>query len=239
MASTLLIRHAQASFGTDDYDRLSQLGCQQAALTGEYLAATAGPIARIVCGQHERQRATAELIAAKVRNAADGRPVFKIDPRLNELDIDACIEGLAPCIDDADGEFRLLLNEAKTSSRSYQKVIRRVFAEWQQLGQVSGGESWPDFSARAASVLRDITQLAGPGETTVVVSSGALIAAINRHVLGLSDSATYELFEAMQNCSITHFKHSGSRLSLSSFNETGFLAAIGALRGIVGLVTYR
>lgn len=239
MASTLLIRHAQASFGAQDYDKLSELGCLQAAFTAEYLAATAGPIARVICGSHRRQRATAERIASRVSNAAEHHPDLLIDPRLDELDLNACIEQIAPRLDDADGEIDRLLNEQKTSSRSYQKVIRRVFPKWQQLPETEGVESWPAFSARAASVLHGVTQLAGRGEVTVVVSSGALIAAISRNVLGMPDSATYELFEAMQNCSITHIRHSGGRLSLASFNETGFLAAMGALRGIPNLVTYR
>ena len=36
MAELYLIRHAQASFGTSDYDRLSPLGCRQAGALGEY-----------------------------------------------------------------------------------------------------------------------------------------------------------------------------------------------------------
>ena len=38
MAELYLVRHAQASFGTDDYDRLSQLGHRQSRWLGEYLA---------------------------------------------------------------------------------------------------------------------------------------------------------------------------------------------------------
>jgi|SRR5215469_370503 len=239
MASTLLIRHAQASFGSDDYDRLSELGCLQANLTAEHLAATAGPIARIVCGRLARQRGTAERIADAARNAADCRPDLMIDPRLDELAVDACIARIAPRLADDTGEFRRALSEAKASSDSYQKVIRRIFVEWQRLEDEPGIESWPAFSARAASALEEITRSSGPGETTVVVSSGALIATIVRHVLGLPDSAAYGLFEAMQNCSITHLKHSGRRISLSSFNETRFLAAMGAMRGVANIVTYR
>lgn len=239
MASTLLIRHAQASFGTEDYDRLSGLGSQQAALTAKYLAATAGPISRIVCGSLKRQLTTAEPIVDSVRNAANRRPDLIVDRRLDELDVDACIKRLAPHIADTSHEFGRLLSQAKTSSRSYQKVIRRVFTEWQQTEDCSDLESWPEFSARAVSALHDITQAAQHGETAVVVSSGALIATITQHVLGLPDSASYGLFEAMQNCSITHLKHSGARISLSSFNETGFLAAMGHLSGASNLVTYR
>ena len=35
MATIYLIRHGQASFGSDDYDQLSQLGIRQAEVTGE------------------------------------------------------------------------------------------------------------------------------------------------------------------------------------------------------------
>lgn len=64
MASIFLIRHAQASFGTGDYDRLSALGLQQARIAGEYLGVAAAPITRIVAGPLRRQRETAAEIAA-------------------------------------------------------------------------------------------------------------------------------------------------------------------------------
>lgn len=73
----------------------------------------------------------------------------------------------------------------------------------------------------------------------MAVSSGALIAAITQHVLGLPDASAYGLFEAMKNCSITHLLHSGERISLSSFNDTTYLAALGVSRGGASLITYR
>ena len=38
MGSMYLVRHAQASFGTDDYDRLTETGFTQARLLGAYFA---------------------------------------------------------------------------------------------------------------------------------------------------------------------------------------------------------
>jgi broad specificity phosphatase PhoE len=156
MASTLLVRHAQASFGTDTYDRLSELGVQQAVIAGEYLGATAGPIARIISGPLSRQRATAAEIAARVRDAAGRMPEVEIDPGLDELQIDGHIERIVPRLEDPDGELARHLAEAKTSSRSYQKVIRRVFTCWQQLDQDTGGESWLAFAARARMAMHII-----------------------------------------------------------------------------------
>lgn len=239
MASIFLIRHAQASFGTEDYDRLSPLGIQQARIAGEFLGAAAGPITRIVAGPLRRQRDTAVEIAAKLHEARGDAPRVETDPRLDELRIDEHVARIAPTLMDPSGELAGELAAAKTSSRSYQKVIRRVFMHWQQLLEEPEPESWPAFAARARAAMRDVTLRGTRGGTTIAVSSGALIATITQQVLGVPDGATYGLFEALKNCSITHFLHSGERVSLSSFNDTTYLAALGMGRGTASLITYR
>ena len=239
MASIFLIRHAQASFGTSDYDYLSPLGIQQARTAGEFLGATAGPITRIVSGPLRRQRDTAAAIAAMLREARGDAPQIDTDPRLDELRIDEHIARMAPTLADRSGELAADLAQANTSSRAYQKVIRRVFLHWQQLSHDSEPETWPAFAARAREAIRDIAARSTRGESTVAVSSGALIAAIAQHVLGIPDNCTYGLFEALKNCSITHFLHSDCRISLSSFNDTTYLAALGMSRGATSLITYR
>lgn len=239
MASIFLIRHAQASFGTDDYDRLSPIGIQQARIAGELLGRMAGPIARIVAGPLRRQHDTAAEIAAKLREARGDAPRIETDPRLDELCIDKHIARIAPTLPDPSGELAADLAAAKTSSRSYQKLIRRVFMHWQHLPEEPEPESWPAFAARARAAIREITLRSARGGTTIAVSSGALIATITQQVLGLPDGATYGLFEALKNCSITHFLHSGERVSLSSFNDTTYLATLGVGRGATSLLTYR
>lgn len=239
MASIFLIRHAQASFGTADYDRLSPLGAEQARITARFLAATAGPIARIVTGQLKRQRDTATEIAAKLRKANGKTLQLETDPKLDELRIDEHIGRIAPMLPDPTGELAADLAQAKTSSRAYQKVIRSVFTHWQSMPEQSELETWPAFAARARAAIQEMTTRSTRGTCTVAVSSGALIAAITQHVLGLPDSSTYGLFETLKNCSITHFLHSQGRISLSSFNDTSYLAALGINRVGASLITYR
>lgn len=190
-------------------------------------------------GPLERQRHTAAEIAAVLRKSTGQAPEIALDPRLDELRLDEHIARIAPELDDPTGELALDLTDAKTSSRSYQKVIRRVFARWQKMPEGATVESWPAFAARARAALRDITAQTLPGTTTIAVSSGALIASIVQQVLGLPDDAVYGLFEAMKNCSITQLLHSRGRISLSSFNDTTYLAAMGIARGLPNLVTYR
>ena len=69
MSVLTLVRHAQASFAADDYDRLSLTGHKQAYVAGEYLHASAGPIDVIYSGELRRHLETADGIAKTVRTA--------------------------------------------------------------------------------------------------------------------------------------------------------------------------
>jgi len=238
MATTLLIRHAQASFGAAVYDQLSGLGIRQARLAGEYLATTIGPVARITCGRLTRQRATATELAAKVRTAQGVAPDIEIDPRLDELDIDGHMQRFVAELNDPRGSLAGHFAAAKTSSRSYLKVIHRVFTHWQAVAEEPGLESWRAFAARTRAVVQDIACTSVSGETTIAVSSGAVIATIVQGILGLPAAGVYPLFEAMMNCSITRLLHTRERISLATFNETGYLAAMGARAGETNLLTY-
>ena len=61
MASIILIRHGQASFGAANYDQLSDLGRRQAQLLNDYFSDCGITLDAIYCGTLERQRQTAEI----------------------------------------------------------------------------------------------------------------------------------------------------------------------------------
>jgi broad specificity phosphatase PhoE len=240
MSTLFLVRHAQASFGTEDYDRLSLTGHKQAYVAGEYLNASTGAIDAIYCGTMRRHRETADGIAKTVRTKNGQIPEIRIDERLNEVDAEGQFKHLVPILSAADAALAALAQEAKTISRSYQKVLARVFTHWQDLPADYGHlESWPTFSTRVYSAVKEIARVAGSGSNTVVVSSGGSIATITQHVIGLPKSGAYPLFEALINCSITRILHSGERMSLSSFNDHSYLHSLGQMRNGEQLVTFR
>lgn len=240
MALLLLVRHGQASFGSDNYDRLSAVGKRQAIRTGAFIHARWGSIARIRCGTHERHWATARLILERGGIAHRDRSEIETDDRLNEVDVDGQIARYARDLCQQDPEFGRWLADMRSSSKLYQKVIQRVFAHWQSRATtLEGIESWPDFSGRVLAALGDLLGQAQSGETTLVVTSGGVIATIVQHVLGLQPQGTYPLFEAMKNCSLTELLHTSQRCSLSSFNETAHLVELDNHPGVSELVTYR
>src|ERR1700746_3762202 len=83
MGVLLLVRHGQASLGTADYDRLSDIGRRQAQVTGARLARTDLGIDRMVCGGLTRQRDTAQALLDAL-----GWPASRLrtDERLGEED---------------------------------------------------------------------------------------------------------------------------------------------------------
>ena len=240
MSTLYLIRHAQASFGTDDYDRLSLTGHKQAYIAGEYLGAVANTVDVIYSGEARRHLETADGIAKTVRTKDGEVPQIKIDARLNEVDAESQFKHLVPILKESDTALAKLFEESKKSSRSYQKVLSRVFTHWQDLpSDYPHLESWPTFAHRVHAAIKDIARDVGSGANTVVVSSGGAIATITQQVIGLPKSGAYPLFEALLNCSITRFLHTQDRISLASFNDYSYLHSLGQMRTGENLVTFR
>jgi len=57
-----LVRHGQASFGEEDYDRLSRLGMEQSRVPGTHCARTGLRFDAVYSGEMKRQRDTAGLV---------------------------------------------------------------------------------------------------------------------------------------------------------------------------------
>src|ERR1044071_4730851 len=91
MSTLYLIRHGQASFGTDNYDQLSQLGRRQVQLLGEHLASSGERIDRIYSGTLQRQREPADLLAAAL---GPSLPVTT-DAAFDEYDSDSILQTYA------------------------------------------------------------------------------------------------------------------------------------------------
>jgi broad specificity phosphatase PhoE len=235
MASIYLIRHGQASFGSDDYDRLSELGRRQAELTGEFLARTGVRFDAAYCGTLRRQRDTGELALT-----AQAEPVpLTIDTRLDEVRNDEHLEHLLPKVLAMRPELQAIVDAGLDSSKRFQKIIEAVFNYWVSPEcDESAIQSWDEYATGVRGALRDIMETQGAGKTTAVFTSGGTIAALVASVLGLPGSATYQFYEPVFNCSVTQLFYNAERVSLSYFNDCSFLRQLSLQHG-EKLVTYR
>src|SRR5690606_2569297 len=118
-----LIRHGQASFGTDHYDRLSDLGRRQAEVLGHYLRDHGIHLDAAYSGSLQRQQDTAQLALA----SQPGAPALQVDPRFNEVNNDEQIHHLTPVVAPEQPHIQTLVDTGLTRSKDYQKVIEAVF----------------------------------------------------------------------------------------------------------------
>lgn len=241
MAEILLVRHGQASFGSDDYDALSELGHIQVAINADYLQRSGLVIDAIYSGSLKRQQQTAQAVVDVYKNAGTPVPDIITDPGFNELENELQIETLAPVLQQKDPQFRELLKTAHSSKKDFQKVLKVVFNHWVlDQPQVDGLECWQGFSSRVRQSLRSVVQQQGSGKTVVVATSGGVIATLVAQVLGLPDYAVYPLFEPVQNTSITRLLYNAAGdISLSCFNDCGYLRAEEITAARKDLITYR
>ncbi len=235
MATIYLFRHGQASFGSDDYDRLSPLGERQAALLGHYLRDSGIILDAAFSGDLLRQRQTAQLAIA----SQPGEVPHQIEPRFNEIDNDEQLKYLLPEVMKTNPALRKLVDGGLSSSKDYQKVIDAVFNHWVSP-QCSEPriQSWADYSGGVRAALQELMASQGSGKTLGVFTSGGTIATMVAQVLGLSGEQTYQFYEPIFNCSVTQIFYSGSKTSLSYFNDRSWLQLAGA-ETAENLVTYR
>jgi broad specificity phosphatase PhoE len=235
VASIYLIRHGQASFGAENYDQLSPLGCRQAEVTGQYLRDAGIRIDTVYSGDLSRQRETASLAKAQLVDP----PPHHIDARFNEIDNDAQIEHLLPAVLERRPELQSLVERGLSSSKDYQKIIEGVFNFWVSPEcQHETLQSWEDYSSQVREGLRDLMVNEGAGKSVAVFTSGGTIATLVAQSLGLDGAHTYRFYEPIFNCSVTQLFYSGERVSLSYFNDRSFLQVAGARLG-EELVSYR
>lgn len=235
MATIYLIRHGQASFGQDDYDRLSPLGRRQAEVLAAYLRLNDIEFDSVYSGDLRRQAVTAEIAVAEHA----GPVPHHIDPRFNEVRNDEQIEHLLPEVARRHPEIRALIERGLKDSKDYQKVIEATFNFWISPDcEATDIQTWQEFSADTRDAVADVISTQGPGRTIGIFSSGGTIATIVAQVLGVDESLTYKFYEPMINCSVTQLFYSSTRVSLSYFNDHSYLDVLGR-QNDEQLVTYR
>lgn len=207
-----LVRHAQASFGATDYDALSPIGPEQAAVTGRALAARKLREPVVVAGSLVRQRKTAQAVAEAVGAA---EPVGR-DDRWNEYDfIDLVSEKASSGLGGGDP----------------QKVLDRLLLTWIEQ---DAPEGWRAFSSGALAAVSTLADTLGRGRDGVAVTSGGVIAAVCGALLGLPPSGIVAVNRIMVNTSITTILVGSTGLNLLTMNDHAHFAGDGR-----ALLTYR
>lgn len=205
MSQVTLVRHGQANTRAQDevgYDKLSDLGHQQANWLGSYLGSIGEEYDRVYCGTLRRHNETAASMGF-----AD--PVQ--DARLNEV-----------AYFDLSDKMHEQMGIAKPQGREqFVEHFPLVFTAWKE-GQIRGAaETYHDFQSRVDEVLHEIA--AGEGRA-LVVTSGAFISMAIKVAMGLELGAMARLALTIMNSSVHQLHPVGAGLTLTKFNAVPHLA---------------
>lgn len=226
MPTVLLVRHAQASFGSADYDVLSPLGVEQAEVLTAALARRNLNVTQIVAGSARRQRETAGPLAA------DRGLEIETDERWNEYETD---EVLAHHAKETVSLERTGAGGGEITSRDFQLVLDEALRDWVQAGAATAAaQTWPDFLGSRVAALEDFAAGLGSGETGIAVTSGGVLGAIGAQLLGEHADLFPRLNKVVVNSGVTKLVVGRGGTSLIAFNEHGHLDEVGA-----HLLTYR
>ncbi|MDE3011418.1 MAG: histidine phosphatase family protein [Pseudomonadota bacterium] len=171
-ARLVLVRHAQASFDADDYDRLTPLGERQArALADWWRDAEAAPRSCWTGGLRRQAQTAAPLLAA-----CPGVPLLEC-VALREFDHREIFYRQRP---------DLLPPAALADWKAQPDYARRFDATWRAaLGRwmdprhaADYTEAWPAFQARCLSGIRQLLGRLAPGETALAFTSSGPLAVV-------------------------------------------------------------
>ncbi len=229
MATVYLVRHGQASFGEENYDKLSPKGWEQGRVLGRWLTDKLEP-AVVFGGDLVRHRETVEAITTGYGSQF---PDMQIMPGFNEFDHVGVINCYRPEWQDRAILARELAVFPKPI-KAFQEAFVSAIERW-----ISGdydheySETWLHFKARVLQAFNEMIEVAD-GSDVLVATSGGPIAVICQYLLGINDRRALALTGVIANSSITQVLYSGTRHSLSVFNNYSHLEAEDS-----SLVTFR
>jgi broad specificity phosphatase PhoE len=212
MAELILVRHGQASFGADDYDKLSELGWRQSRWLGEYFAGRGATFDRVVRGSLRRH---AETLAGIVEGL--GRALAaEEDARLDEYDSHSLLHAHLKGKPLPKGGDR----------REHFRILRAAMYAWTDgalLGKPGGPplEPFAEFRGRVLAALATLRN--GDAKRVLVVSSGGPISTILAEVLGMPLRGVVDLNLQTRNTGITELQAGASRIHCVSFNNVPHL----------------
>ena len=246
MTTILLARHGQASFGQENYDRLSELGETQAKMLGQHYANTQRRIDAIFTGNLVRQQDSArhfwqgqqpfaqanndDMAIATAINFDEHESY--ILPQFDEFNHKDVFVKSAGDFDN-QAEISAEIANAQSPNRRLAELFDQAMQRWH------GGnndqdyiESWPQFNERAQQALEQVrTKIADmhldQHSTVLVFTSGGVIAAITAKLLSQGSQTAYQLNKSLVNTGVTSITLKSQRAHLLSLNEYSHLFSEG------------
>ncbi len=226
MSLLYIVRHGQASFFSDDYDRLSDKGIEQSQLLGEYWQENGVEIDEVFSGTFRRQMQTAKGCGETFASRGKNWPQTQILEGLNEYSADEMMDKLKQeLVEKHDRVWKLYdqyeaASEERERYRAFHRLLETVM-EYYIAGEYesNGFETWRQFHDRVNDAYRFIRNVKGRGRKIAVFTSGGPIGVSIQTCLQAPEREAAQLNWRFYNASVTQFTFSEKRISLDHFNS--------------------
>jgi broad specificity phosphatase PhoE len=235
MGQIYLVRHGQASFGSANYDQLSELGQVQGRLLGEWFANSKQTFDRVVTGSLHRHRQTADACMGVLPKSQLVNTEWQTDPGFDEYNHHEVLVRHHPPFEDPDEVKRFLASHPK-ARYAFQELFQVAMSRWMSGTYDSEyAEPWPVFRERCVGALQRLLDSADKSQNIIVFTSGGTIATICQHLLGLGDNQVADLNWSLVNGAITKLLYRPGHVTLSTLNNYAHLEWLGD----ANTITYR
>lgn len=219
MSEMIMIRHGQASFGGETYDRISPMGIAQSRACAAFFHNSGYRFNALFSGTLQRQKESASAFIDYYKETGSAIPYADPMEELNEHKSEEIIRAVLPLVIKDDPSVSEDAAKLMSSRTSFQRVYERVMLRWVSgADDIPGLQRWDEFKAGVKAVIDSITGSAERGSTIAVFTSGGVIAASVQMALSIPDENAIRLSWHIANGSLTRYKFSSSGFALASFN---------------------
>lgn len=228
MSTLTLIRHGQASFFSDDYDKLSELGEEQSRVLGRHWIELGTSFDEVYVGTLKRQVKTAECAGEPFAAAGLDYPDIQTLETLNEYPSDQVMGVLLPELCEKHPEIKALSEDYSIATepghkyKSFHRLLEAIMDKWvHKEYEDTSISTWDEFAGGVRDALRDIMDKGGSGRRVAVFTSGGPIGVSVQTVLRAPELQAAKLNWRVRNASLTDFTFSNAdRVTLDAFNAT-------------------
>jgi len=223
LSELILVRHGQASFGAESYDKLSPQGIRQVEILAEYWRTLGDQFDHLYSGELMRQIETANCL----RSLVPGHSEARVHSGFNEYNGEPIIRMYLRDHAASEG-FAAGLRLPITDRKTFQLVLEAATAHWingtlRPTAEDTDFEHWHDFQSRVHGALDELMQRHTGGSRVLISTSGGVIALALQHAVQLPDNQVLAANWMVNNSSVTRLVYGRGKVSLACFNSLSHL----------------
>jgi broad specificity phosphatase PhoE len=210
----ILVRHAQASLGLENYDELSYIGMSQAELLGEYLYKHKSNKNVIISGTLKRHVQTLQPLIEHfaIQNNEDFENLILMETKdLNEFSEDLW-KRIVFELNKTDSNFATYYShflkskekDFKFKKQFFYKMMEMVIKKWIEDDSY-GDDNYQIFRARIVNTIKSIIELSSKDKTIYIFSSAGPISIILNYLLNCPNDSDLDWMYSLYNTSISIF----------------------------------